>query len=123
MSLRNEDDFYNVEADTPVTRDERLTVRIICTDRKANSSNPQKTIVALVKEKDGTETPRTYFANGRFSETEKHYLDLVNMGVHKATISVYRSKKSGALRVTTDDIKDKVWELVGTKDIAVDVLL
>lgn len=86
-----------------VTRDGR-TARIICTDTKGSQG---ETIVALVADKNGIESPRNFFQSGHYLDAyaendldlinapapKRKFVRWVNMYEHTATVFTYEKKE------------------------------
>lgn len=83
---------YLKNPDRRVVTRKGLAVRIICTDRKRKYERP---IIALIKEKDGTETIYTYNTQGGFwANNEFSDLDLMFYPTKKeGWVNVFESTK------------------------------
>lgn len=101
MKEFNLNEYLKNPSQKVVTRDGR-DVRIVCTDHKG--SQP---IIALV-EINGKEDIRTFYPNGRWTNTNEWYLDLFFAPVKKeGWVNIYREEKI-----------DKCGNIFGTKEEA-----
>ena len=107
MKEFNLEEFKKNPSQKVVTRDGR-EVRIICTDRKETQP-----IIALVT-KNGKEEVRSYYQNGRWSNTNEWDLDLFFAPIKReGWVNIYRDRSGAFSSQFIFESEKKAKEIIG----------